>query len=128
MIQYLQSRHYQIKLPAIQIHLLLWFPRSKTFWTDLLKVSIEALINGYKNNIAPSSDSQKDTIHNAESNTQNNLMNNHDINAQLEQAFGERYKQRVQYEAKIQMMEEQFQARLQKQQAQFYKHYQKREA
>ena len=52
-------------------------------------------------------------------------MNNPDINAQWEQALGEMDKQRVQYEAKIQMMEEQFQARLQKQQTQFYQHYQK---
>ena len=66
--------------------------------------------------------------HNTESNAQNNLMNNPDINAQLEQALGEMDKQRVQYEAKIHMMEEQFQARLQKQQTQFYQHYQKREA
>ena len=85
----------------------------------------EALINRYKNIIAPSSDSQKD---NAESNAQNILMNNPDINAQLEHALGEMDKQRVQYEAKIQMMEEQFHARLQKQQTQFYQHYQKREA
>ena len=41
---------------------------------------------------------------------------------------GEMDKQRVQYEAKIQMMEEQFQARLQKQQTQFYQHYQERGA
>ena len=54
--------------------------------------------------------------HNAESNAQKNLMNNPDINAQLEQALDEMDKQRVQYEVKIQMMEEQFQARLQKQQ------------
>ena len=87
----------------------------KNFLDRSLEGVNEALINGYKNIIAPSSDSQKDTMHNAESNAQNNLMNNPDINAQLEQALGEMDKQRVQYEAKIQMMEEQFQARLQKQ-------------
>ena len=39
--------------------------------------------------MAPSSGSQKETTHNAESNAQNNLMNNPDINTQLEQALGE---------------------------------------